>query len=375
MKKNQTILILLIVIVTISSVTGLGLWLRSSKPVPVEATPGWEQLTASSVLALKAGKAKEAEEFCTRAMKMLGETGTEDLRLVKTYMLMGEIYRWENKFNLAEQSFKKSVIICEKSIGKDHPDMIIPIESLANFYYYTLIDYDKVASLYERIFNIIGKISGSDNNQLAIRARNLADVYSLLGRYAQAEPLYKQALALTEKAMVPNESDLVQYLLSLADLYQKWGKCNLAELSAKRALAIREMKQKESSGPDSQLDIVVCLDALGKIYLGCNRSKESELSYSRSLKIIEKIWGINSPDLATRLTGLASALRNQHKYVQAEAHYIRSLSILEKGLGYNSSEIIPVLEQYAELMKLINKPKEAKTLLSRTDSIRAFNNN
>jgi tetratricopeptide (TPR) repeat protein len=369
MRKYRLLFILVICVLGVAAI-GIGLLKQSVKQVSTENSESWEELTVKTVEAMKGAKPEEAEKFCKQAMKMLKEAGKEDIRLVKTYMLMGEVYRWESKYAQAEEFYKQAIVLCEKVAGKDHPDMLIPLESLANFYYYTLVDYNKVASLYERILNIVTGIHDYDNNQLAIRTRNLADVYCLSGRYSEAEPLYRQALALIEKVPAPDQSDHVQYLLSQAEFYRQWKKCDQAELPAKRALAIRQAIREKKSGPDSQLDVAVCLDALGKIYLDCNRSGEAALVYEQSLKIIEKLGGINSPDLAPRLTGLGTAFRQQHKYIQAEAHYLRALKILESNLGKNSSEIIPVLEQYAVLMREVNKPEKAKALLVRADSIR-----
>jgi tetratricopeptide (TPR) repeat protein len=372
MRKYRLLLIVVIGVLGLAAI-GIGLSKQSVKQVPPENAESWRELTVKTVEAMKSAKPEEAEKLCVQALKMLNKAGKGDIRLVKTYMLMGEVYRWESKYDLAEESYKQAIVVCEKVAGKDHADMVIPLESLANFYYYTLVDYNKVISLQERILSIVRKTAGNDNTQLAIRARNLADTYSLSGLYSQAEPLYMEALDLTENAAIPNESDLVQYLLALGEFYQQWGKCDRAEGPAKRALALREITEKKSSAVDPQLDVAVCLDVLGKIYLNCNKPKEAELIYRRSLYIIEKLEGADSPGLAMRLTGLANALRSQHKYLQAEPYYLRALAIIEKKIGHNSPETIPVLEQYAGLMKDINKPKEAKDFLARADSIKVLN--
>jgi tetratricopeptide (TPR) repeat protein len=371
MRKYRLLFILVICVLGLAAI-GIGLSKQSVKQAAPENSESWEELTVKTVEAMKGSKPEEAEKFCKQAMKMLNEAGKEDIRLVKTYMLMGEVCRWESKHDLAEGFYKQAIVLCEKVAGKDHPDMIIPLESLANFYYYTIADYNKVIPLQERILSIIRKTPGADSYQLAVRARNLADVYALSGLYPQAEPLYKEALAVAEKKSASSQSDQVEYLLSLSGFYQRWGKCDPAESFARRALSIRQTIQKNNPGPDPQLDVVVCLDALGKIYLDCHRPQEAELIYRQSVQILEKLGGSTSSDLAPRLANLATAFRQQHKYRQAEAHYLRALRIFEKGLGNNSPEIIPVLEQYATLKTETGKQKEAVSLLSRADSIKVL---
>ncbi|WP_292619852.1 MULTISPECIES: tetratricopeptide repeat protein [unclassified Nitrobacter] len=53
---------------------------------------------------------------------------------------------------------------------------------------------------------------------------NLASVYKDEGRYAEAEPLYKQALAIREKALPPDHPDVAQSRKNLADLDSAQGR-------------------------------------------------------------------------------------------------------------------------------------------------------
>ncbi|HEY4761045.1 MAG TPA: tetratricopeptide repeat protein, partial [Thermoguttaceae bacterium] len=137
-----------------------------------EDTQTWEQLTASAVVAMKDGNNAQAQRLCNQAMKLLGEGTPGDTRLTKTYMLMGEIHRRGNGLEPAEQSYKKAIALCEKAVGPNHPDMAIPLDALANFYYFTQIRYDLVAPLYERILNIVANDPNRDDREVARRSRN-----------------------------------------------------------------------------------------------------------------------------------------------------------------------------------------------------------
>ena len=69
---------------------------------------------------------------------------------------------------------------------------------------------------------------------------NLAALYCTQGQYAQAEPLYKRALAIWEKALGPDHPDVATSLNNLAELYGTQGQYAQAEPLYKRALAIDE---------------------------------------------------------------------------------------------------------------------------------------
>lgn len=62
--------------------------------------------------------------------------------------------------------------------------------------------------------------------------------YETQGEYAQAEPLYKRALAISEKALSPNLPFVVSILKNRAKLYRKTDRETEAEAIEKRVAAI-----------------------------------------------------------------------------------------------------------------------------------------
>ncbi len=70
---------------------------------------------------------------------------------------------------------------------------------------------------------------GPQDPRLATSLNGLAALYRSLGRYAEAEPLHKRALAIGEKALGPNHADVAQSLNDLAVLYARQGKSAEAE--------------------------------------------------------------------------------------------------------------------------------------------------
>jgi tetratricopeptide (TPR) repeat protein len=81
---------------------------------------------------------------------------------------------------------------------------------------------------------------GSDHPDIAESQNNLAAVYVDQGRYADAEPLLQQSLAIREKALGSDHPDVAQSQNNLAGLYHAQGRYTDAEPLIKRALAVRE---------------------------------------------------------------------------------------------------------------------------------------
>ena len=330
----------------------------------------WQMLMYQSQRARRSGALDDAERLAGQALDLAGNFGPADACLAKSQVQMAEIYRQQGKTDLAEQTYKHAIASYEKAAGTNNPDLIMPLESLANFYYYTKVRYDQVASLYQRILDIVRAAPAPDPLEAARWERNLADVYHLQKQDAQAETFYKLALSTVETATNSSEGDKVQYLQALADLYRTGAKYDEAEDMAKRSLAIREKAIGPDAGPDAELDVAVCCDSLAQIYLAWNKPDQAELFYNRSLPIVEKVAGAESPDLMPRLMGLATALRAQKKYAEAEVQYKRALAITEKSVGSEAPQVADVLDQYAALLEEMKKPEDAKGLRDWADSVR-----
>lgn len=65
---------------------------------------------------------------------------------------------------------------------------------------------------------------------LAAKLNNLALAYKALGRFAEAEPLYKRALAIAQKALGPEHPHVVTSLRSLAELEAKMRSTGISKL-------------------------------------------------------------------------------------------------------------------------------------------------
>ena len=76
----------------------------------------------------------------------------------------------------------------------------------------------------------------------------LAALYSGQGKYAEAEPLYKHALAIQEKTLGPTHPDLATSLEHYADLLRKMKRETLAAEMEARAETIRTKRSGTRPG-------------------------------------------------------------------------------------------------------------------------------
>ena len=161
----------------------------------------------------------------------------------------------------------------------------------------------------------------------AASLHNLALVYQEQGRYAEAEPLFKRALAIYEKALGPEHPDVATILNNLAFVYRAQGRYAEAEPLFVRALAIYE----KALGPEHP-NVATSLNNLAFVYRAQGRYADAEPLYKRALAISEKALGPEHLEVATTLNNFARVYQAQGRY-DAEPLFKRALAIREKALA------------------------------------------
>ena len=208
------------------------------------------------------------------------------------------------------------------------------------------------------------KALGPESPYVAGALNNLAGLYRNQGRYTEAEPLYKQALAIYEKAFGPDDRYVALSLNNLALLYYEQSRYAEAEPLYKRALAIFEREL----GPD-HANIATALNNLAALYNDQGRYADAELLYKRALAIDEKALSPDHPDIALALNNLAELYGNQGRYAEAEPLFKRSLTIWEKALGPDNPDVALSLNNLGELYANQSRYADAETLFKQALAI------
>jgi tetratricopeptide (TPR) repeat protein len=221
--------------------------------------------------------------------------------------------------------------------------------------------YAEAEPLYQQALAIWEKALGREHPDVATGLNNLALLYKSQGKYAEAEPLYQRALKIREKSLGPDHSDVAQSLNNLAVLYRAQGKYAEAEPLHQRALAIWE----KALGPDHP-NVAFSLNNLAELYRTQGKYAEAEPLYQRALEIREKALGAEHPSVATCLNNLALLYHAQEKYAEAEPLYERAVKIDQKALGPDHPGVATDLNNLAELYRAQGKYAEAEPLYQRS---------
>jgi tetratricopeptide (TPR) repeat protein len=136
---------------------------------------------------------------------------------------------------------RQALAIMEHAIGPHHPDVANILNTWAGMYE-ELGESAEAERLAQRSVAMIEEVTGGTEMEvLQVQSLGmLAEIYRMQGRYAEAEPLYQQALAIKKKVLGPEHPDMAMTLNNLAVLYKSAGKYAKAEPLYRHALAIFE---------------------------------------------------------------------------------------------------------------------------------------
>ena len=110
---------------------------------------------------------------------------------------------------------------------------------------------------------------------------------------------------------------------------------------------------------------------LGEVYRLQGQFEKAEPLFWQALPMWAKSVGPTHPDMAKGLTSLGYMYEARLEFRKAEPLVKQALKVREMAFGMDHPNIVPSLEQYAALLKRMNRPDEALALTARGQTILA----
>ncbi|HEY3135428.1 MAG TPA: tetratricopeptide repeat protein [Blastocatellia bacterium] len=220
----------------------LDVWNNSKKPQPSDAVPMYDGLAA---IYRERGEYDKAEQFLHQVRQLHKELVEYDHTLVADDLENMALVRLRQNSPgtqvETEQLFREVLRIRDNALGRDHPDTASAASDLAFFY----LKQGKLKPAEENFVEAL-KIQEAlpYSPALATTLYGLARSFRDQGRYDEAEPLFKRALAIQEKA-IPDHPDLIETLNDYADLLRKMNRGADASQLEARAAQIIERRARE----------------------------------------------------------------------------------------------------------------------------------
>jgi tetratricopeptide (TPR) repeat protein len=307
-----------------------------------------------------AGRPDEAKALFDRVIRFK-EAALSRKRDAATAELLqlGQLYKFAERYSEAETLYKRTLATREAAGGPMQKEVVDTLFLHLGPLYSGQGRYAEEEAAYKRALAIQEKIQGSDPfsriTTVGIVAM-LVGVYEHLGRYEDAEAFAKRYVAIVEKE--PTLGDLAFGLSELAKIHNARSRHAEAEVLYKRALAAEE--RNKTSG--ERLFLGHYLNSLSDLYYRQRRYAEAEQLAKRAIPLVAQVgetsW--NAPSLT-----LARVQQAQGRHAEAEANYKRVLANYERQYGSESSAVAPVLTDLAGLKQVQGNLPEAYELAKR----------
>jgi tetratricopeptide (TPR) repeat protein len=217
--------------------------------------------------------------------------------------------------------------------------------------------YEKAEPLFVQAVEIGRETSGKNkqDSTYAINLNNLALYYLNMGQYEKAEPLYLESKEIRKKTLGENHPDYALSLYHLALLYARMGRYSQAE-----SLFIQSTTILKKTLGETDRKYAYVLNGLAELYRTMGQYSKAEQLYIQAIEIRKKTAGVNHPDYASNLITLAGLYTEVDQYKKAEQLYLQAKEIYKKTLGENHPDYAADLTGLAELFRKMGQYEKAE---------------
>ena len=199
----------------------------------------------------------------------------------------------------------------------------------------------------------------------AHRLHTQAAALAKAGNYAEAEPLYKEALALRQQSLGATHPDVAVTLQHLADLYHAQGRADLAAPFERQMLTVLQHTLPSAPIPAR----VSRLNDEAQQYQAAGQYAKAEERYRQALELLQRSHGRRHSDVATLMNNLATLASAQKQHDKAAALYKETVAIKASTLGPTHPDVATALTNLANLHFTQKRYQDAEPLYQRAIAI------
>jgi CHAT domain-containing protein/tetratricopeptide (TPR) repeat protein len=156
------------------------------------------------------------------------------------------------------------------------------------------------------------RLFADDHPDITSNLNSLAALYQSQGKFASAEPLLKEALAMSKRLFADDHPSIATSLNNLAVLYKSQGKFASAEPPYQEALAMWKRLFA-----DDHPSVTTSLNNLAALYKSQGKFASAEPLYQEALAMSKRLFADDHPDVAQSLNNLAGLFAAISRYTEA----------------------------------------------------------
>jgi tetratricopeptide (TPR) repeat protein len=222
--------------------------------------------------------------------------------------------------------------------------------------------FDEAETLYRKALKL-DQDHGSALDAAAVQI-NLARIGETRNHAAQSLALCEEAIRTFRDLLGPAHPFVADGLDTLASLYMSLGEDLKAASTFEQSLAIREKAR-----PADGLRLAATLNNFAGLQMTLGRYKEAETSYRRALDLRERGLGSEHPQTAETRLGLVTLYTNERQFTKADSLAPLVLPALTASLGTDHVRVANASEEIAALDEQEGRLEDAELLLKRARAI------
>jgi tetratricopeptide (TPR) repeat protein len=229
--------------------------------------------------------------------------------------------------------------------------------------------YAQARPLYEQALIIREQLLGEDHPEVAESLNDLASLYHITGKYNKAKPLYLRALEIVEKALDGKFIDIDTKKLhqkratsfnNLGSLHKAQKLFEEAKPFYEKALDIWEKVLKEENA-----NLAATLNNLAGLYEAEGEYDKAKPMYERALKIWDEVVEDDHPNISATINNLGGLYQAMGEEDKVQPLLAQALAIREKALGDEHPDVAISLNNLAEFYKSVGQYDQAKPMYER----------
>lgn len=299
------------------------------------------------------GQLETAERLFNRALELRLDSDDSPVASIATRRQLIQVLIEEKKFDPAISQALTAISIRIRATGSpDHPDLASDYSVLARVYQ-NQRDWQAAAGAWETMSRIQSTAYGAEDLRVVDALENMAVCYANIQQVPQAEAAFRRVLAIRQLNLGAFHTDVAQTADELGQLMYSAVRYGEAEEFFERSLEIN----LKVYGPANAL-LARNYDNLAVTEAALQKWGEAAEHYGAALKIRDTETSLNLHHLA-----LVDVARDDKR--AADLQYKRALEVLDIPGNQNPELLRNVLEEYAALLKEMNRPAEAAAIQAR----------
>ncbi|KAK4164715.1 phosphorylase superfamily [Cladorrhinum sp. PSN259] len=223
--------------------------------------------------------------------------------------------------------------------------------------YSEIAKYEEAERIYRQALELKEKVLGREHRSTLDSMNNLGLVLQNQGKYEEGEQIHRQALKLKEEVLGREHPSTLDSIDNLGIMLRRQGKYKEAEQMHRQALSLYEKVVGRE-----HLSTLKSMNNLGLVLESQGKYKEAEQIHRQELSLCEKVLGREHPSTLDSMNNLGLVLMSQGKYEEAEQIHRQALKLKEEVLGREHRSTLDSMDNLGLVLERQGKYEEAEQI-------------